>query len=106
MTSLGTTVAERADTKRAVLVVEDDPAACRLLEMGLRPEGFTVSSCTSAAAAVDALGHDNEIGVVLTDLNLGGPTGIDLCRRVVELKPDVLVIVITAFGNLETAIAA
>jgi two-component system response regulator HydG len=43
---------------------------------------------------------------VLTDLNMPGMNGLDLCRRIVESRPGIPVIVITAFGSLETAVGA
>ena len=42
----------------------------------------------------------------LTDLNMPGMSGIELCERIVANRPDVPVVVITAFGSLETAVAA
>jgi DNA-binding NtrC family response regulator len=47
-----------------------------------------------------------DFDVVLTDLNMRGMNGIELCPRIVANRPDVPVIVVTAFGSLETAVAA
>jgi two-component system response regulator HydG len=49
---------------------------------------------------------DSEFDVVLTDLNMPGFDGLSLCVRLSELRPDVPVVVMTAFGSLDTAIAA
>jgi DNA-binding NtrC family response regulator len=88
-----------------VLVVDDDPVLCETLEVGLRKRGYDVAWRTSAAEAIGAL--DVEPGdAVVTDLNMRGGSGIDLCARVAERWPDVPVVVLTAFGSLETAVQA
>jgi DNA-binding NtrC family response regulator len=88
-----------------VLVVDDDPALCAWVEAGLAAHGFTSRSCTDPIAALDWL-RDAEVDVVVTDLNMAGLHGLDLCARAVERRPDVPVLVLTAFGSLETAIGA
>src|SRR3989442_4682360 len=88
-----------------VLVVDDEREMCEAIAAGLGPRGFEVQWDTSAEAALAAL-DTAEVDVVLTDLNMRGMDGLALCERVVASRPDVPVVVITAFGSLETAIAA
>jgi two-component system response regulator HydG len=88
-----------------VLVIDDEPSMCELLEAGLEQRGFQVAARTSAAEGVLALGGE-EFDAVVTDLNMPGMNGAELCERIAANRPDVPVIVITAFGSLETAIAA
>jgi two-component system response regulator AtoC len=88
-----------------ILIVDDDQSTCSLVELGLRPEGFEVISATSGPEALSLL-ESEEIEVVLTDLNMGSMSGIDLCQQIGQRHPDLPVIVVTAFGSLETAIAA
>ncbi|MEO7328888.1 MAG: sigma 54-interacting transcriptional regulator, partial [Minicystis sp.] len=90
---------------RRVLLVDDDPAMCELLELDLRDRGFEVVSRPAANEAL-ALLDEQMVSVVLTDLNMRGMSGIELCRRVAESHPDVPVVVITAFGSIETAVSA
>ncbi|MCA9600205.1 MAG: sigma-54-dependent Fis family transcriptional regulator [Myxococcales bacterium] len=90
---------------RAALVVDDEPAACDLLRDGLSAEGFAVTTAGSASEAWELLGTQR-FGVVVTDLNLTGASGTELCEQVVATYPDVPVIVVTAFGSMETAVAA
>jgi DNA-binding NtrC family response regulator len=90
---------------RRVLVVEDDHSMATLLEKGLRLENFGAVAVGTAAAALAAMERE-DFGVVITDLNLGTTTGIELCERIVANRPDVPVIVITAYGSMDTAIAA
>ncbi|MBI3770279.1 MAG: sigma-54-dependent Fis family transcriptional regulator [Deltaproteobacteria bacterium] len=88
-----------------ILVVDDDARMCELLESALAEEGFAVSCHTAPATALVEL-HTAEFETVVTDLNMRGLSGLDLCRRVAAERPELPVIVITAFGNLETAIGA
>jgi two-component system response regulator HydG len=90
---------------RRVLIVDDDRAMCDLLEADLGDRGFEVETRTSGADAL-ALLAGRDFDVVLTDLNMRGLTGIDLCRHLAESRPDVPIVVITAFGSIETAVEA
>jgi DNA-binding NtrC family response regulator len=88
-----------------VLAVDDERSMCEALEAGLTPHGFVVRWTTSGADALDVL-MSTEFDVVLTDLNMKGMNGIELCERIASNRPDVPVVVITAFGSFETAVAA
>ncbi|MEZ4601054.1 MAG: sigma-54 dependent transcriptional regulator [Syntrophotaleaceae bacterium] len=88
-----------------LLVVDDDPALCELLEEILSGRGHRVEIALDVAAAWGIL-HQKEIDVVLTDLNLPGKSGIDFCTELHVNRPDLPVVIMTAFGSLETAIAA
>ncbi|APR74866.1 Response regulator of zinc sigma-54-dependent two-component system [Minicystis rosea] len=90
---------------RQVLIVDDDKAMCDLLEADLGDRRFTTEARTTAHDAL-ALLAERSFDVVLTDLNMRGMSGIELCRRVAESRPDVPVVVITAFGSIETAVQA
>jgi two-component system response regulator AtoC len=87
------------------LVVDDDQSMCELLAVGLKKRGFDPICVTNASAAYDLLAAE-DFDVVVTDVNMRGIGGIELCKHVVAHRPDVPVIVITAFGSMETAIAA
>jgi len=67
--------------------------------------GFIVDWTTSPEAALERLAS-GEVDVVLTDLKMADMTGLELCERIVSRRPDVPVVVMTAFGTIETAIAA
>src|SRR6186713_1352556 len=88
-----------------ILVVDDDPATCRMIELGLRSEGFEVASVGGVSPALD-MARGFEPHVVLTNLNLGASSGIELCHQMSDRWPDMPVVVITAFGSMETAILA
>ncbi|MFN7974399.1 MAG: sigma-54 dependent transcriptional regulator [Acidobacteriota bacterium] len=88
-----------------ILVVDDDRSMCELLDAALPRRGFVLEWRTSASDAFDLMTAE-EFDVVVTDLNMKGMSGLELCERVVANRPDVLVVVITAFGSLESAVAA
>lgn len=88
-----------------ILVIDDDLALGELLDEDLRRRGHKVWATQSVAAARGIL-HEQDIDIILTDLNMPGTSGIDFCAEVNENRPDLPVVIMTAFGSLETAIAA
>ena len=88
-----------------ILLVDDDQNMCEMMEADLRHRGLNSSWYTSAEEAFSVLKKE-EFDVVLTDLQMPGMDGVELCERIVANWPDVPVVVITAFGSMETAVAA
>ena len=88
-----------------ILIVDDDLNMCKMLENYLKSKGFGPSWHTTAEEAFSQLKHE-KIDVVLTDLQMSGMDGIDLCDRVVKNWSDIPVVVMTAFGSMETAVTA
>ena len=86
-----------------ILVVDDDAAARRGLEKLLRSEGFAVSTAASGEEAI-ADAEDVLPDVVLTDLEMPGMDGSELCRRLHELDADLPVIVMTAHADMQSVI--
>jgi two-component system response regulator HydG len=78
---------------------------CELLQAGLARRGFEVTWRTDAAEAL-AVMSEGDFDAIVTDLNMPGTNGLELCERVTANRPDVPVVVITAFGSLDTAVAA
>jgi len=88
-----------------ILIVDDDASLCEVLRAGLTRREFDAAFVTSAESALRML-DQREFDCVLTDLNMSGMSGLELCRRIEEGHPGVPVVVITAFGSLETAVGA
>ena len=88
-----------------ILIIDDDESMCQMLDTDLRRRGFKTTSHQTAEKAIGSLSKES-VDAVLTDFNLPGMSGIELCTRIVANRPDVPVIVLTAFGSLDTAIAA
>jgi two-component system, NtrC family, response regulator AtoC len=93
------------ERKTRVLLVEDDAAMGALVSKNLHKRRFEATHVSSAAQALDAV-EAEDYQVVVSDVRLGGMTGLELCERLCARRPDVPVILITAFGDLDTAIAA
>ena len=91
--------------KGRTLIIDDDKSMCDMLATDLKRRGFEPLCAISAADALDLL-TAQDFDVIVTDLNMRGISGIELCQRAVANRPDVPVIVITAFGSMETAVAA
>lgn len=91
--------------KTEVLLVDDEKDICEMIHAGLSKHDIHVHWQTSAEEALLLL-QDRDFDAVLADVNLQDMSGLDLCQRIVENRPDVPVIVITAFGSMESAIAA
>ncbi len=89
----------------SILIVEDDVPMAQLLDEGLTRRGFTVHAVHSAADALTTL-QAHDVHAVVTDINMKGMGGLELCERIVEAHPGVPVLVITAFGNMDSAIRA
>ncbi|MFC1610043.1 sigma-54-dependent transcriptional regulator [Myxococcota bacterium] len=88
-----------------ILVVEDDADAGALLVEGLSPHGFEAQWVPSAQKALDLLETD-DFEAVVTDLRIPGMNGVELCERIAANRPNMSVVVVTAFGSLDAAIAA
>lgn len=88
-----------------ILVIDDDQAFCDLLREDLSHRGHQVWTALKVSVARELL-RQQEIDIVLTDLNLPEVNGIDFCAELHQQRPDVPVVIMTAFGSLETAIAA
>ena len=85
-----------------ILVVEDEPDLRKVLSSLLKREGYRVDAAESGTRAVEMLGKE-VYDLVITDVRLPGPSGIEVLRTSRELYPDSPVIVITAFASDEAA---
>lgn len=88
-----------------VLVVDDDQNMCELIHTDLGLRGYESAWCQSAEQAMQRVA-DSDVDVVLTDVRMPGTSGLQLCDELQRTRPDIPVVVMTAFGSLETAVAA
>jgi DNA-binding NtrC family response regulator len=88
-----------------VLVVDDDPVTLNLLNEVLSKEGYRVDTALGGEEAI-AKGMDQLFDVVITDVKMGDKDGMEVLRSFRKNAPDTTVIMITAFGSIETAIEA
>ena len=88
-----------------ILVVDDEKIIRESLSFILRKEGFDVSEAANGKEAYERIVAES-FDVIITDLEMPEMKGIDLLDHAVHINPQSLVIIITAYGSLETAIAA
>jgi two-component system, LuxR family, response regulator FixJ len=97
--------AEKTTAQRVVHVIDDDEALRESLAFLLRTAQLEVKSYASARAFLDSL-PDESLSCVITDVRMPDISGIDLLRRLKELKIGVPVIVITGHGDVALAVEA
>jgi DNA-binding NtrC family response regulator len=89
----------------SILIVEDEAKMRRLLELNLGEDGFTTHSAEDAETGLKLL-RENSIDLVLTDLKLPGMSGLEFLQSVKRQNAALPVVVMTAFGSVETAVDA
>ncbi|HEU4581124.1 MAG TPA: sigma-54 dependent transcriptional regulator [Polyangiaceae bacterium] len=88
-----------------ILIIDDDASACQFLADALTVEGFSTFWTADPEQGL-TLAEQPETAAVVTDVNMPKLQGIELCRRIVEKDPLLPVIVVTAFGSIDSAVAA
>src|SRR5687767_12256731 len=81
-----------------LLVVDDEPSICEMLDISFRHSGHRVETANSVAAAQQKL-QEHVFDLVIADIRMPQASGLDLLRHVRESHPDTLVILITAHGT-------
>lgn len=90
---------------KRILVVDDEDFLREQLQRILNEEGYTVSSVESGAQALEAA-QGESVDLVLLDLNLPDLHGIEVLRELKKRDPELLVIVVTGYGSVESAVEA
>ncbi|MFY9527578.1 MAG: sigma-54 dependent transcriptional regulator [Candidatus Acidiferrales bacterium] len=89
----------------AILIVEDEPKMRRLLELNLAEEGFTTHSAADAETGLKLL-NTERIDLVVTDFRLPGMSGLEFLQAVKRVNASLPVVVMTAYGTVESAVEA
>src|SRR2546428_74164 len=89
----------------SILIVEDEPKMLRLLDLNLSEEGYSTHTAQDADSGLKIL-RQEKIDLVLTDLKLPGMDGLEFLQAVKRSGANVPVIVMTAYGTVETAVEA
>jgi DNA-binding NtrC family response regulator len=92
-----------------ILIVEDQPQVARALELALELEGHKSSWASGPDEALQFVEHEPELRLVIQDMNFSpgqtsGAEGVELFRRLRRLRPNLPIILVTAWGSLETAV--
>jgi len=88
-----------------ILAVDDEVKMTRLLEINLKTEGYHVDKATSSKEALQMM-EETTYDMVITDLKMPGMDGMELLKKIKSIYPYTQVIVITAFGTVESAVEA
>jgi len=89
----------------SLLIVDDDERLCQRLAQAMDKRGFAVTMAGSVTEGLEAIAKGAPSHAVV-DLRLKDGSGLDVVRRLHEVKPDARVIILTGYGNIATAVAA
>jgi DNA-binding NtrC family response regulator len=89
----------------SILIVDDEEDTASLLCEAMQRRGYTVETASSGRECLAKL-RTLTVDVVITDVQMPGMTGVELCAALHERHPDLLPIVLTGIGDLDTAVAA
>jgi DNA-binding NtrC family response regulator len=92
-------------SKANILVVDDQDSIRHFVRKALEDEGYTVETASTVREARTAIERDMP-DMIFLDLKLPDGTGLELLREVKRLQPEVPIVLMTAFGELETAVEA
>jgi DNA-binding NtrC family response regulator len=88
------------DVRGEVLVLDDEETVCERLQEYLTKEGFRVETFTESARALERIG-EKTFDVVVTDLKMKAPTGMDVLQSIRQRDLPTEVIMITGYGSFE-----
>ncbi len=94
-----------SEAQGRILVVDDEKSMREVLTIMLEKEGYAVEDAATGEEALDLL-RQNGFTIMLTDLRMPGMGGLELTERAKEIDPNILVITMTAFASLESAVEA
>lgn len=88
-----------------ILVVDDDDVVREVMSSLLSNEGFSVAKAADGLEAINIL-RTEDMHLVITDLRMPGADGLDVLKRAIRNNPDCAVVILTAFGTIDTALNA
>ena len=88
-----------------ILIVDDEPKICSMLEVALRRDGYTVHTFADAAAALEQFRAEH-YDLVISDLRMPGISGFELIRQIKEARRDTVVLAMTGHATMDTAVQA
>ncbi len=93
------------NTKPTILIIDDEAKMRRILELNLGEDGFSTFSAADAESGLKLL-HRESVDLVLTDVKLPGMDGMEFLQAVKRFNAALPVVVMTAFGTVESAVEA
>lgn len=96
---------EKNLSDKAVLIVDDKESVRNMITAHLSGLGYDTTTAETGEAALDMF-KERIFDVVITDMRMPGMSGLDVIRAVKDISPDTVVVVMTAFGDMDNAIEA
>jgi DNA-binding NtrC family response regulator len=88
-----------------ILIVDDDTNLLSVLKNFFAEEGYAIATCSNGLEAIRKCG-EQDYDLVITDIMMPGATGLDVLREVRKVEPQIMVVLITGFASLESAVKA
>lgn len=88
-----------------ILIVDDEKNIRLTLTQALEPTGYAVETSVNGEDALKKL-DEKEFGLILLDLKMPGMGGLEFLRRITEQRPDIRVVIISAYGTVDNAVDA
>lgn len=82
---------------KRVMIVDDEPDIVAIMELALKNRGYSVSAFTSPGKAIEEIRDSQEYALVISDIRMPGMNGFELARKVREARPDIPLVLMTAF---------
>lgn len=82
---------------KKVMIVDDEPDIVAIMELSLKNRGYDVAAFTSPGRAVEEIRSSGDYALVISDVRMPGMNGFELARKVREARPDVPLVLMTAF---------
>lgn len=91
--------------QKNILLIDDDKSLRRVLEYQLSEKGYKVFAADNGISGLDIY-RENEVDLVIADIQMPEMDGIELLKRIKAISNDAIVIIITAFGSINSAVEA
>ncbi|MGC3973193.1 MAG: response regulator [Nitrospira sp.] len=89
-----------------LLIVDDEERMRRLFELVLKPAGYQLLLASSGDEAIRMLQEHDSLDMIITDLQLGALSGMDVLEAAHQQAPDVPVLIVTGYGTVKSAVEA
>jgi two-component system response regulator HydG len=90
-------------TPKSILIVDDEPSICQILNQFLKRHGFITTIANSGSQAFQLL-KANKYDLILCDYNLGDIIGVEILNKVQQISPETIIIFISGYGDINTAV--
>jgi len=96
---------EQMDKKESILIVDDDESTCRSLALIFGKKGYEIETAGTGQETLEKA-RERFFNLALLDIRLPDTDGVELIASLKEMHPDMVIIMVTAYASLETAIRA